>query len=95
MEQLILELATPEPPAFANFVAGPNRGQISLSRVKRKDIHEDSPPLFNVWCLAMAALVKESTVAATFRSDQCRPRGREFPACEFFGDAFESIRCVA
>jgi DnaA-homolog protein len=41
MEQLILELATPEPPAFANFVAGPNREAVAmLHRVATGEVRE-------------------------------------------------------
>ena len=32
MEQLIFELAAPEPPSFANFVTGPNREAVAALR---------------------------------------------------------------
>ena len=32
MEQLIFELATPEPPTFANFLTGPNLEAVSALR---------------------------------------------------------------
>lgn len=41
MEQLILELARPEPPAFANFVAGPNGEVLALlCRLAAGDLRE-------------------------------------------------------
>ena len=41
MEQLILELATPEPPVFANFVPGPNREAVAtLRRLAGGDVRE-------------------------------------------------------
>jgi DnaA-homolog protein len=66
MEQLIFELATPEPPTFANFLAGPNREVVAaLSRIAAGDAAETSLVLWGPPGVGKSHLLSATAAAAT------------------------------
>jgi len=65
MEQLILELMEPEPPAFDNFVAGPNREAVAtLRRLASGDLPETGVLIWGPAGVGKSHLLKAVTALA-------------------------------
>jgi DnaA family protein len=65
MEQLIFELATPEPPTFANFLAGPNREAVAaLQRAAGGEGNETGLVLWGPPGVGKTHLLRASAAAA-------------------------------
>jgi DnaA-homolog protein len=68
MEQLIFELATPEPPTFANFLAGPNREAVAaLARVAAGEVSDTGLVLWGPPGVGKSHLLQATAAAAESR----------------------------
>ena len=68
MEQLIFELATPEPPTFANFLPGPNRELVAaLARVANGDATETGLVLWGPPGVGKTHLLRATAAVAEAR----------------------------
>jgi DnaA family protein len=72
-EQLVFELAPPGPPAFANFVAGPNEEALAaLARMARAEIADTSVVLWGAHGSGKSHLLRATAAAAAAQGRSAR-----------------------
>ena len=78
MEQLIFELAAPEPPSFANFLPGPNREAVAaLRRIATGDVAETGLVLWGPPGVGKTHLLRAAAAAAEGNRPVCFPAAPE------------------